>query len=83
MSFGVAMANYAGQNYGAGRMDRLRKGVKDTCIMAMCVCVVVSSILPKIYGYSGVIIVDCLAWVVACTILTVSYYFIIIRKNRL
>lgn len=160
VSFGVAMANYAGQNYGAGRMDRLRKGVKDTCIMAMCVCVVVSSILlsfphqltslfidpgqtgnlegifdastrylrlsaclypflfmififrnalqgigktfwplmagvaellqrgissfilPKIYGYSGVIIVDCLAWVVACTILTVSYYFIIIRKDR-
>lgn len=23
VSFGVAMANYAGQNYGAGRMDRL------------------------------------------------------------
>lgn len=159
VSFGVAMANYAGQNFGAGRMDRLRQGVKATCLMSLAVCAVVCSImivfqnqltslfldkgmtenvadiydastrylhvsaalfpflflifiyrnalqgigktfwplmagvgelviravtsfiLPKHFGYTGVIYVDCLSWVLACTMLAISYYFIIIRKH--
>lgn len=157
VSFGVAMANYAGQNFGAGRIDRLRQGVRATCLMSMCVCVVVSLvmvvfplaltslfldpgqtentaliydasrrylhvsaalfpflflififrnamqgigktfwplmagvgelviravtsfILPKLFGYTGVIYVDCLSWVLACTILAISYYFVVMR----
>lgn len=158
VSFGVAMANYAGQNFGAGKMERVREGVRATCVMSLAVCIVVSSvflifpdqltslfldsnatdsvaeiydasgrylhvsallypflflififrnalqgigkafwplmagvgelviravtsfILPKIYGYTGVIYVDCLSWVLACIILAISYYFIVMRK---
>lgn len=159
VSFGVAMANYAGQNFGAGRMDRLRQGVRATCLMSMAVCAVVcfimvvfqyqltslfldkgsvdnladiydastrylhvsaalfpflflififrnalqgigktfwplmggvgelviravtSFILPKRFGYTGVIYVDCLSWVLACLILAVAYYFIVMKKR--
>ena len=45
VSLGVAMANYAGQNYGAGRMDRMRQGVRASLIMSLSVCVVVSTII--------------------------------------
>lgn len=160
VSFGVAMANYAGQNFGAGRMDRMRQGVRATVAMSMCICVIVSAImlifphqltsifvdpnasgnvadiydaarrylqvsaallpslflifiyrnalqgigktfwplmggvgelviravtsfiLPKLYGYTGVIFVDCLSWVLACLILIIAYYFIIVRKRK-
>lgn len=159
VSFGVAMANYAGQNAGAGRIDRLRQGVKATCLMSMIVCVLVCSvmvlfphsltslfldpsqtdqveliydasrrylnvsaalfpflflififrnalqgigktfwplmagvgelviravtsfILPRKFGYTGVIYVDCLSWVLACGILAAAYYLIIMRKS--
>ncbi|MCQ2146447.1 MAG: MATE family efflux transporter [Bacteroidales bacterium] len=42
ISFGVAMANYAGQNYGAGKIARARKGVRVTVAMTMVVCLVAS-----------------------------------------
>lgn len=158
VSFGVAMANFAGQNLGAGKMDRVRQGVRATCLMSLAVCVVVSSvfllfpdfltslfldsnatdsvadifdasrrylhvsaflfpflflififrnalqgigkpfwplmagvgelliravtsfILPRYFGYTGVIYVDCLSWVLACIILAISYYFIVVKK---
>lgn len=159
ISFGVAMANFAGQNFGAGRIDRLRQGVKATIAMSLGVCVVVSSILflchnqltslfldpsltdtetlyyasglyqkwsaalfpflflififrnalqgigktfwplmagvgellfrailsfvlPAKIGYIGVVVVDGFTWVVACLILVVSYYFIILKPDR-
>ena len=37
MSFGVAMSTYTGQNIGAGRMDRVRLGLKQCIIMALIV----------------------------------------------
>ena len=37
MSFGVAMSTFAGQNIGAGRMDRVRTGLKQCIIMALIV----------------------------------------------
>ncbi|MCQ2142150.1 MAG: MATE family efflux transporter [Bacteroidales bacterium] len=158
VSFGVAMANFAGQNFGAGKLGRVRQGVRATCVMSMLVCVVASSvlllfphqltslfvdgadsvadifdasrrylrvsaslypflflififrnalqgigrpfwplmggvgelviraitsfILPQRFGYTGVIYVDCLSWVLACLILAVAYYFIMMRKGR-
>lgn len=160
VSFGVAIANYVGQNYGAGRMDRMKRGIDATIIMSAIVCMIVcavmvifdtqitslfvdskvsdgladiydastrylhisamlmpflflifiyrnalqgigktfwplmagvselllraitSFILPKLYGYTGVILVDCLSWVIACVMLTISYYFLIIRKRH-
>lgn len=158
VSFGVAMANYAGQNFGAAKMDRVRQGVRATCVMSMIVCIFASSvlllfphqltslfvdastsgsvdiifdaarrylrvsaslypflflififrnalqgigktfwplmggvgeliiravtsfILPQRYGYTGVIYVDCLSWVLACIILAVAYWNIVMRK---
>lgn len=35
-SFGMAMSTYAGQNIGAGRMDRLKPGLKQCLIMSIC-----------------------------------------------
>ena len=40
-SFGMAMATYAGQNLGAARMDRVRKGVRSALLIA-CVYALVS-----------------------------------------
>lgn len=40
MAFGTAIANFAGQNYGAGNMDRVRRGVSVTLGIVMAVCVV-------------------------------------------
>ena len=35
MSFGHAMATYTGQNFGAGRLDRIRLGVKQGSLLAI------------------------------------------------
>lgn len=45
MSFGVAIANFAGQNYGAGNLDRVRRGVKATMAIVMAVCAVSMAVL--------------------------------------
>ncbi|MBP5584710.1 MAG: MATE family efflux transporter [Bacteroidales bacterium] len=42
ISLGVAIANYVGQNYGAGNLVRMRVGVNSALIMSSCVCVIVS-----------------------------------------
>lgn len=34
-SFGVVMANYAGQNYGAGRIDRIKKGTRAGALLTV------------------------------------------------
>lgn len=152
VSFGVAIANYCGQNYGARKIDRMNKGVNATILMSAIVCVamslslyfldnqitslfvdkgtvdgvadiydastrylhisamllpflflifiyrnalqgigktfwplmggvselvlraITSFILPQRFGYTGVILVDCLSWVIACVILVIAYY---------
>ena len=38
-SCGIAMATYCGQNLGAGRIDRIRRGVLDTTVVSMLYCV--------------------------------------------
>lgn len=38
-AFGVSMATFAGQNYGAGKYYRIRRGVKQVCLMLL-VCAV-------------------------------------------
>lgn len=35
LSFGMAMTTFTGQNYGAGRIDRVKKGIKTTVIMSV------------------------------------------------
>ena len=40
-SLGTALSTYAGQNYGAGRNDRVRRGLRDSFLM----CVVFSAVM--------------------------------------
>lgn len=42
---GVAVATFSGQNFGAGKMDRVRKGVVSGMIFAGCLSVMMSFIL--------------------------------------
>ena len=38
-TFGVTMANFSGQNLGAGRVDRVRKGVRQASVLTLCFAV--------------------------------------------
>lgn len=44
-SFGTAMTTYAGQNVGAGRMDRVDQGAKQGTLMAVGVSVAITSLI--------------------------------------
>lgn len=44
-AFGVAIANFAGQNYGAGNPARVRAGVRATMGMTLTVCLVCSVVM--------------------------------------
>ncbi|XJS11765.1 MATE family efflux transporter [Aerococcaceae bacterium WGS1372] len=50
MSFGVAMATYVGQNYGAKKFDRIIKGVKQVTVLAIGVSIIATILL---YFYGG------------------------------
>ncbi|MCQ2960461.1 MAG: MATE family efflux transporter [Bacteroidales bacterium] len=160
ISLGVAIANYVGQNYGAGNIIRMRVGVNSALIMSLVVCLVVSIlisvfakpltsmfldpeavgnvleiyaastqylyvsalffpflfvlfiyrnalqgvgktfmplmagflelvirifasfILPKYFGYQGLILVDVSAWVGACLLLFVSYQIQMPKRKK-
>ena len=55
---GVACATFAGQNYGAGRMDRVRQGAKSAILFAGSMSVVMSVILYLFGGRIAQIFVD-------------------------
>lgn len=44
-SFGIALTTFVGQNYGAGKYDRVRKGIKDTMVMAIITAIGICSVL--------------------------------------
>lgn len=44
VAFGITMATYCGQNLGAGRMDRIRKGVWNCTVMGLMFCILASLI---------------------------------------
>lgn len=48
-TFGVTMANYAGQNLGAGRIDRVKEGVKK-CSVITLIFAVAASIILLLFG---------------------------------
>lgn len=52
-AFGSCIATFTGQNAGAGRMDRVRKGVKITVILTL-ICSVVDIVLMICFG-SGLV----------------------------
>lgn len=45
-SFNVGIATFTGQNVGAGRLDRVRRGFRATQIMGLAVCAVVGGAGP-------------------------------------
>ncbi|MBR5202852.1 MAG: MATE family efflux transporter [Clostridia bacterium] len=55
---GVACATFAGQNYGAGRMDRVRQGARSAILFAGSMSVVMSTILYFFGGRIAQIFVD-------------------------
>jgi len=44
-AFGLATTGFAGQNYGAGRIDRVKKGARIGFLMTVAACLVLSGIL--------------------------------------
>lgn len=44
-SVGMAMATYAGQNYGAGRMDRIKKGIFSGLAIQYLYCIVIWGVI--------------------------------------
>ncbi|WP_291648567.1 MATE family efflux transporter [Clostridium sp.] len=51
VTFGVAMATYSGQNLGAGKIDRIKEGVKKCTIISIIVSIV-STIVVVLFGGS-------------------------------
>jgi putative MATE family efflux protein len=49
ITFGVAMATYSGQNLGAGKIDRIKEGVKK-CAMISIVASIASTIIVVLFG---------------------------------
>ena len=45
LSYGYAINTYVGQNYGAGRMDRIQRGVKSATALAIGTSVVISALM--------------------------------------
>ena len=43
-SFGTAMATYSAQNYGAGRIDRIRKGVTPCILLAGSISIILGAV---------------------------------------
>lgn len=41
ISLGIAMATYAAQNYGAGKMERIRAGLRQCCLLSISVSVTI------------------------------------------
>ncbi len=59
-SFNVGMATFTGQNVGAGRLDRVRRGFRSTQIMGLAVCALVGALafaaagpLVGLFGVEG------------------------------
>ena len=61
MTFGQAMSVYTGQNVGAGKLDRVHKGVKQGSVMALAVAATITAILLFFGKYLFSIFTDTLA----------------------
>ena len=51
MTFGQAMSVYAGQNVGAGRLDRVERGLKEGMIMGVGISAVITAVL-LLFGHA-------------------------------
>ena len=57
-SLGVAMATYCGQNLGAGRLDRVKKGYWSSVAMGMAFCAVATPISIFLGRYVSLLFLD-------------------------
>lgn len=51
MSFSMAATTFVGQNYGAGKMDRVKKGMQTTLVMGL-IYTIITGILLLTFSYS-------------------------------
>ena len=51
-SVGMAMATYVGQNHGAGRLDRIRQGIREGCLIQLVYCAAAFVVIFFIKGYA-------------------------------
>lgn len=79
-SFGTTMATYAAQNYGAGKVDRIKKGVLQCCIISVSLSVV-TGILNFFAGYqlAGIFVEESAVQSMAQTYLQINgaMYFVL------
>lgn len=57
-AMGSTMATYAGQNVGAGKLDRVSKGMKSTCMLGLIYSVIACGILVLFGGTIALLFVD-------------------------
>lgn len=78
-SYGYSMVTYAGQNLGAGRTDRIRKGVKSAILIALLTSLVIAILML----FGGKMI---LSWFISGTpeefeqTLKIAYYYLAIMS---
>lgn len=78
-SYGYSMVTYAGQNLGAGKTDRIRKGVKSAVLIALLTSLVIALMML----FAGKII---LGWFISGTqeeftqTLNIAYYYLAIMS---
>lgn len=58
VTFGVAMATYSGQNLGAGRIDRIKEGVKKCTIISIIVSIVSTIVVISFGGAFTKLFID-------------------------
>lgn len=58
MSFGVAMATYVGQNYGARKFERIKQGVRSVTFLTLGVAIIAGVILAFFGGHVVTIFAD-------------------------
>src|SRR5699024_6291561 len=49
-SVGMAIATYAGQNFGAGKLKRIRQGIRQGMLIQLVYCVVIWAVLLGLNG---------------------------------
>ena len=57
-AFCVTMTNFAGQNYGAGKIENLRKGVKQGFLLMVAIAVVAGTVLVGFGGQLAGLFID-------------------------
>lgn len=57
-AMGSTMATYAGQNVGAGKLDRISKGMKSTCILGLVYAVAAFGVLTAFGSTIALLFVD-------------------------